>query len=90
MGYILPISQYQYTSYQTRDIKEEAQTENVDKPYKVVLQAEQSKLDNKYKPEKSILEKQDQRTAQAFSANHIDPMLYARLTGKGGIINKVV
>lgn len=91
MGYILPISQYEYVNYQVRDSKDKQQTQAVERPYKVILEAEQEKLLNENRYRQGKLSEQTQiEKNHAISNSQIDVMLYARITGKGGIIDKVI
>lgn len=92
LGYILPISQYEYTNYQAREIKDKKQIKSVTKPYKVILEAEEKMLNNKYKNVQGKLNahKRNLMSKRIPPSKQIDVMHYARLTGKGGIINEVI
>lgn len=90
MGYILPITQYEYINYQARDMKDERQIQHVGKSYKVILRAKQDKLNNEGYQDKIFKKQQKVNYNKIKMNNQIDLMNYARMTGKGGIINEEV
>lgn len=85
MGYILPITNFQYQEYQNRVTQKKQDPYFIEKPYKVVLDTKSRELDD---------EKDTQRNGKTFDTNYYykpmmqtetpkDEYLYAKLTGKG-------
>lgn len=91
MGYILPITQFQYSDYQKRMLEDKQDLHNIEKPYKVFLDMEQkSDYDRKTHYEHSKNERQTFYTSTTPPKQTRSDPLYAKITGKGSLFNKSV
>lgn len=84
MGYILPITQYQYQEYQNRVTKKRQDPYYIEQPYKVILDTKTKELkegkaweDGNGNP----VENGNDKQLQFEKPNN--EKLYAKLTGKG-------
>ena len=84
MGYILPITQYQYRDYQNRVIKDELDPYYIEHPYKVILDTESREMEEGGADrDKGKLLKNSHPYEQPHLEKPTNEKLYAKLTGKG-------
>lgn len=86
MGYILPITQYEYANYQNRDIKKDYDFHYVEKPFKIKLDMQQQfnyddDFTNEMVKDKLFLHRKTKIT------NSRQERLIAKITGKGSLFN---
>lgn len=91
MGYILPITQFQYMDYQNRVIKNEQDPYFIEHPYKVVLDTKSRELEDE---EGTRSGGQPYKYNDNYKPIHIEKpkteKLYAKLTGKGRHISESI
>ncbi|WP_404451761.1 hypothetical protein LG329_15670 [Virgibacillus necropolis] len=84
MGYILPITHFQYQDYQNRVTKKDQDPYYIEHPYKVILDTKSREME---------AEEETRNNGKPFKPNYYykpmhteDPMnekMYSKLTGKG-------
>lgn len=90
MGYILPISHFEYTNYQRRDIKDKEGVHYIEKPFKIKLDTQQPLINHR-----SFSNEAMQRNKEIPSENiknniQRQDQLIAKITGKGFLINESI
>ncbi|MFD2629675.1 hypothetical protein [Oceanobacillus kapialis] len=81
MGYILPITHYQYHEYQNRVTETKRNPHYVEKPFKVILQKEHHRIEKEYERLQSPV--QQPSSKKEVLANKF----FGQITGKGRNLN---
>lgn len=90
MGYILPISQFEYTDYQKRVMKDKDDFQYIEKPYKITFDMQrQFNYDQNFSNEMRRESKQVPSQEIKFS-NPKKEQLISTITGKGSLFNESV
>lgn len=90
MGYILPISQFEYTDYQKRVIKDKDDFQYIEKPYKITFDMHQQfNYDQNFANEMRRESKQGPSQGIKLS-NPKKEQLISTITGKGSLFNESV
>ena len=91
MGYIMPITHYQYAEYQKRVVTDKRDVMHIDQPFKVVLEKQYETMDAT-KPFKAETEKKDTIQRQKHNQLTMKPnaQAYALMTGKGRLFSETV
>lgn len=80
MGYILPLSLYQYNDYQKRVTKDKLDLFYIEKLYKVVLESKHQDLEDEVNRMEAVSKSRSKLTAPTPPTNE---KMYSELTGKG-------
>lgn len=90
MGYIMPVTNYQYNDYQKRVIEDKKDPIHIERPFKVVLETQHEEIVDEHRRKEKI-ELTEARKPFKYTANH---MMYgkaaARITGKGQLFSEGV
>ncbi|WP_430787637.1 hypothetical protein VBD025_16985 [Virgibacillus flavescens] len=84
MGYILPITHYQYQDYQNRVTQKEQDPYHIEKPYKVILDTKSREMEDE-----DHTQKDDQSSKSNFfykpmnTDNNKNEKVISKITGKG-------
>lgn len=90
MGYILPISQFEYIDYQRRVMKDKDDFQYIEKPYKVTFDMQQQfNYDHNFSNEMRRESKQVPSQEIKFS-NPKKEQLISAITGKGSLFSESV
>ncbi|WP_461179940.1 hypothetical protein [Virgibacillus ainsalahensis] len=81
MGYILPITPYQYNDYQSRILENKRISHSVERPFKVMLEKRHQDIRNEYNrlSPGTYHNHFEQNTSKSPAAER----LFGKLTGKG-------
>ncbi|WP_100011498.1 hypothetical protein [Lentibacillus sediminis] len=83
MGYILPITHYQYNDYQNRITEQKRVPYMVERPFKVVLEKQHEEINSEYERLNISGDNADDMAIQAANARPEAEKVYGDLTGKG-------
>lgn len=90
MGYILPISHFEYNDYQKRVIKDKGDFHYIEKPYKITLDMQkQFNYDHSFTNEVIWESKQTSFKERQLSKSKQDQLI-ATITGKGSLFNESI
>lgn len=88
MGYILPVTPYQYNDYQNRINADRRMPNYVEKPFKVVLEKQHQEIKKEY--ERFHNSYQSDQLPHKMLSNPSSEKLYEKITGKGQHFNDSV
>ncbi|WLV25560.1 hypothetical protein QR721_04965 [Aciduricibacillus chroicocephali] len=95
MGYIAPVTNYQYADYQKRVTAEKRDPIHIEKPFKVVLETQyeetydsETKVRNEHRLESS--EKRNPYTFGQYEPSYYNNAAVAAVTGKGQLFSGMV
>ena len=90
MGYILPISHFEYTDYQKRAIKDKDDLHYVERPYKIKLDMQQQfNYDQNFTSE--LMQESKKYPSEEIKSTHPkQKQLIANITGKGNLFNESI
>jgi|GEM_PF-2069556 len=90
MGYIMPVTNYQYNDYQKRVIEDKEDPIHIERPFKVVLETQYEEIVDEHKSQERI-ELTEARKPLNYGRNN---MMYskaiANITGKGQLFSEGV
>ncbi|WP_106497948.1 hypothetical protein [Lentibacillus sp. Marseille-P4043] len=88
MGYVLPISQYQYTDYKQRVIKEKQDPFYIESPYKVILDSQHQDIPQEHTQRASTINTSNDHVEKPVHDGA--EKVYANITGKGRIFSESI
>ncbi len=90
MGYILPISHFDYTDYQKRVIKDKDELHYIEKPYKIKLDMQQQFNYDQNFTKEVIWEGKQIPFEKIKLTNPKQQQVIAKITGKGSLFNESI
>lgn len=88
MGYILPVTQYQYNDYQNRINEDRRIPKHVERLFKVVLEKQHHEIKKEYERFHHLY--QNDQASSNILRYPSSEKLYAKITGKGKHFSKKV
>jgi hypothetical protein len=90
MGYILPISHFEYTNYQRRVIHDKNDLHYIEKPYKITLDMQQQFMYDHDVTNHTMRKKNNTPFEKIRVTRSDQDQQIAKITGKGSIFNESV
>lgn len=90
VGYILPISHFEYTDYQRRTIKDKETLHYIEKPYKITMDMEQQFMYELDLAKQTMRNKDHTPFAKIKVVSPAQDQLIANITGKGSLFNQII
>ncbi|MGY0694237.1 hypothetical protein ACW2QC_15900 [Virgibacillus sp. FSP13] len=88
MGYVLPITQYQYMDYKQRLMKNKQDPFYIESPFKVILDSQHQDIPQKYTHQPHANTTSDDPVKRPF--RYGTEKVYADITGKGRNFSKSI